>query len=72
MKEYRVYSIDECGRITGDRMIGALSDDEAIFAVRSMQRPLITEVWYRDRRIGRVAAHVPMRQEWPLPLSLRR
>jgi hypothetical protein len=67
VKEYRVYSIDECGRITGDRTIEAQSDDEAVFAVRSMQRPLVTEIWFRDRRIGRIAAHVSPPQEWPLP-----
>ena len=67
MKEYRVYSIDGSGRITGDRTLEALNDDEAVFAVRSMQRPLITEIWFRDRRVGRVAAHVPVSQEWPLP-----
>jgi hypothetical protein len=67
VKEYWVYSIDEGGRITGERIIAATDDDEALFAVRSMQRPLVTELWYRDRRVGRVAAHVPAPQEWPLP-----
>ena len=67
MKEYRVYSIDGCGRITGDRTIEAADDDEAVFAARSMKRPLMTEVWFRDRRVGRVAAYVPSPQEWPLP-----
>ncbi len=71
MTEYRVYSVDECGRITGDRTIEAPSDEEAVFAVRSMQRPLVTEVWFRDRRIGRIAAHVSRLQEWPLPSPTR-
>jgi len=57
MKEYQVYSIDENGGIAGNRVIQAESDEEAIFAVRSMQRPLETQVWNRDRRIGRIAAY---------------
>jgi hypothetical protein len=54
MKEYQIYSIDENGVISGNRVIEAQSDEEAVFAVRSMQRPQNTEVWYRDRRVGRV------------------
>ena len=57
MKSYRVYSIDERGSICGDRTIEALSDEEAVFAARAMQRPLETQVWLRDRRIGRVPPH---------------
>lgn len=59
MKEYRVYSIDEGGRITGERTIEAADDDEALFAVRSMQRALNTELWYRDRRVARVPGMPP-------------
>ena len=69
MREYEIYSIDEFGRITGNRTIEAPSDEEAVWAVKSMQRPLNTEVWYRDRRVGRIPAHVTLAQEWPLPLS---
>jgi hypothetical protein len=54
VREYQIYSIDPEGRITGNRIIEALSDEEAIFAVRSMQRQFNTEVWQHDRRIGRV------------------
>ena len=67
MTEYRVYSIDECGRITGERTIEASSDDDALFDVRSMQRPLMTELWRGDRRIGRVPPRPVVAQEWPLP-----
>jgi hypothetical protein len=56
VKKYRVYSITEDGSVTGNREIEAASDDEAIFAVRAMQRPLYTEVWYGDRRVARVPA----------------
>jgi hypothetical protein len=56
MKTYRVYSIDQNGRICGDRTIDATNDEEAVFAVRSMQRDLNTEIWDRDRRIARVPA----------------
>ena len=69
MREYEIYSIDECGRITGNRTIEAVSDEEAVWAVKSMQRPLNTEVWYRDRRVGRIPAHVALVAEWPLPTS---
>jgi hypothetical protein len=57
MKLYHVYSVDENGSISGDRTIEAPNDDEAVFAVRSMRRPLQTEIWDRDRRVGRVPAH---------------
>jgi len=57
MREYQIYSIDSAGVIVGNRVIEAESDDEAVYAVRSMQRPNVTEVWYRDRRVGRVPAH---------------
>jgi hypothetical protein len=67
VREYRVYSIDECGRITGERTIEAQSDDDALFDVRSMQRPLMTELWLGDRRIGRVPPRATVAQEWPLP-----
>ena len=56
MKTYRVYSIAQNGRICGDRTIDAKNDEEAVFAVRSMQRDLNTEIWDRDRRIARVPA----------------
>jgi len=67
VREYRVYSIDECGRIVGERTIEAANDDEALFDVRSMQRPLMTELWRGDRRIGRTAPRPVVAQEWPLP-----
>ena len=67
MREYRVYSIDECGRIVGERTIEAANDDEALFDVRSMQRPLMTELWRGDRRIGRIPPREILAQEWPLP-----
>lgn len=57
MREYQVYSIDERGIIVGNRVIEAPSDEEAVFAVRSMQRPHPTEVWYRDRRVGKVPGY---------------
>ena len=57
MKEYQIYSIDERGAIVDNRVIEAQNDDEAIFAVRSMQRHYPTEVWYRDRRIGKVPGY---------------
>jgi hypothetical protein len=55
MKQYQVYSVDEDGRISGNRTIEAEDDKEAVFAVRSMQRPLNTEIWDRDRRVARIA-----------------
>lgn len=54
MAQYRVYSVDGEGAIVGDRFIDAANDEEAIFAVRSMQRPLPCEIWQRDRRIAKV------------------
>lgn len=57
MKHYQVYSVDENGSISGNRTITAPTDDEAVFAVRSMERPLETEIWDRDRRVAKVPAH---------------
>jgi hypothetical protein len=57
MKSYEVYSVDENGSISGSRTIEASNDDEAVFAVRSMQRPLETQIWQGDRRIARVPAY---------------
>jgi hypothetical protein len=57
MKTYQVYSIDSAGAISGERSIEAVSDDEAVFTVKAMQRPLETQVWDGDRRVARIAAH---------------
>ena len=59
MRTYQVYSIDLQGRIVGDREMEAENDEEAVFAARSLQRALVTEVWSRDRRIGRVPPFMP-------------
>jgi hypothetical protein len=68
VRKYRIYSLEGGGRITGDREIEAENDDEALFAVLSMQRPLVTEVWSHDRRIGRVPAFTPIHDE-PIELG---
>lgn len=57
MPRYSVYSVDEHGSISGQRTLDAVGDDEAIFAVRSMQRPLETQIWDGDRRIARIPPH---------------
>lgn len=57
MTAYQVYSIDENGAVIEDRVIEADSDVEALFAARAMQRRRDTEVWCRDRRIGKIPAH---------------
>ena len=57
MRTYQVYSVDEHGSISGNRTIEAANDGEAVFAVRSMQRPLETEIWDRDRRVAKVPGH---------------
>lgn len=54
VKKYQVYSVAPDGGIVGHQLIRAYCDEEAIAAVRSMQRQLNTEIWYVDRRIGRV------------------
>jgi len=59
VRTYRIYSVDSRGRIVGDREIEAENDEEDIFAARSLQRTLVTEVWSRDRRIGRVPPFTP-------------
>ena len=59
MPSYSVYSVDPDGSISGQRRIDASSDEEAVYAVRSMQRPLETEIWRRDLRIATVPAYSP-------------
>jgi hypothetical protein len=55
MRKYQVYSVDPEGRVLGNRVIEAASDDDAIFTARSMRRQFNTEIWHRDRRVGRIA-----------------
>ena len=57
MKNYQVYSIGPDGSISGDRTIAAANDQDIVFEVRAMQRPLDTEIWDGDRRIAKVPAH---------------
>ena len=59
MRSYSIYSVDQDGSISGQRNLDASSDEEAIFAVRSMQRPVETEIWDRDRRIAMVPPYRP-------------
>lgn len=54
MPRYRVYSVSSTGQIHGDRSLNASDDNDAIFAVKAMQRPDNTEIWLADRRIARV------------------
>lgn len=68
VKTYRIYSVDSRGRIWGDREIEAENDEEAIFAARSLQRTLVTEVWSRDRRIAKVPPFTPA-EKAPIQLS---
>jgi hypothetical protein len=49
-----VYSVSATGQIHGDRFVSASDDDDAIFAVRSMQRSDDTEIWLQDRRVAKV------------------
>ena len=56
MKSYKVYSIDSGGAISGERTIEAANDDEAVFTVKAMQRPLETQIWDHDRRVARIPA----------------
>ena len=54
MPKYRVYSVDMNGRIHGDRFVNAADDEDAVFAVKSMQRADQTEIWRQDRRIAKI------------------
>ena len=54
MPKYRVYSVDMNGRIHGDRFLNAADDEDAVFAVKSMQRADQTEIWLQDRRIAKI------------------
>ena len=54
VKKYQVYSVAPDGGIVAHRFIHAYCDEDAIAAVRSMQRQFNTEIWHVDRRVGRV------------------
>jgi hypothetical protein len=54
VKTYQIYSVDRNGAILGDRTIEAENHQEAVFAVRSMQRTLDTQIWHLDHRVATV------------------
>jgi hypothetical protein len=54
MPTYRAYLIDENDRVMSFKAVEAASDAEALEAARPFASDCDIEVWYLDRRIGRI------------------
>ena len=55
MGTYRVYRLDEIGKIRGVEWLDALDDRYALEAARAIAEPGGCEVWQLARKVGRVA-----------------
>lgn len=65
MPKYQVYGIDDAGGIVGHRWITAQSDEDAIAAVRTFERPYECQIWRGDWRVAKVPAYRPKRLDSP-------
>ena len=54
MPNYIVYRLNETGRIRGSEWIGAVDDEDALLLARALLPGISSEVWQRDRRVGRL------------------
>ena len=54
MPTYRAYLIDENNRVSSCKPVDAESDAEALLAARQFVEGRDVEVWYLDRKIGRL------------------
>jgi hypothetical protein len=52
--KYILYCLNEAGRIWRSESLDAASDEDALAAARAMDLPHGSEVWQRDRMVGRV------------------
>ena len=63
MPDYRLYCLDERGKIAKAEWFEAKSDDEAIVMLRVRKLPFDCELWCGDRMIEQVPAYTPNRPE---------
>jgi hypothetical protein len=54
MPTYRAYLIDGDNRVTSCKPVDADTDAEALLAARRFLNGCDVEVWYLDRKIGRI------------------
>jgi hypothetical protein len=54
MPTYRAYLIDENNRVRSCKTVDADTDEEALKAARQFANGCDVEVWYLDRKIGRL------------------
>jgi hypothetical protein len=59
MTDYRMYCLDDGGKITEADWIEAKSDDEALVLVRARKLPFACEVWAGNRLVGRTTPYTP-------------
>jgi hypothetical protein len=58
MPDYRLYCLDDLGKIAEGEWIEAKSDDEAIVMARAKRLSVDCELWEGNRLIAQVPAHV--------------
>jgi hypothetical protein len=56
MPTYRAYLINADNRVASYRTVDAQTDAEALEAARAFADGCDVEVWYLDRKVGRLAA----------------
>ena len=52
MDQYRLYCLGDGGRFTKAEEITASDDADAIAQARAMQKPVICELWSRERKVA--------------------
>ena len=58
MTDYRMYCLDDSGKIREADWIEAKSDDEALVLVRARKLPFACEIWAGNRLVGRTVPFV--------------
>lgn len=59
MPAYRHYRLDGAGKIIKAEWVEAECDEDAIRHVRERRLPFPSEIWDRDRHVGRVDPEAP-------------
>lgn len=57
MHDYRLYTLDENGKICGVKEVSALDDDTAIAHARQLNHPRGVVIWQRARFVGELQAN---------------
>ncbi|MFN2472824.1 MAG: hypothetical protein ABR588_02720 [Sphingomicrobium sp.] len=54
MTDYRLYCLDRHGKIQSAEWLAADADEEALDRARALDKPMVCELWDRDRFVGQV------------------